>query len=46
MEICESWSGRLRFYLPDTYATLQGDDLKKRKEFEDQEAKERLAQSQ
>jgi hypothetical protein len=37
---------RLRFYFPTTYGALQGDDLKKRKEFEDQETKERLAQSQ
>jgi hypothetical protein len=37
---------RLRFYFPDTYSALQGEDLKKRTEFEDQENKERLAQSQ
>lgn len=34
---------RLRFYFPDTYTSLQGDDLKARKEFERQEAQERLA---
>jgi len=28
---------RLRFYFPTTYGALQGDDLKKRKEFEGQE---------
>jgi hypothetical protein len=27
---------RLRFYFPDTYKVLQGDDLKKRKQFESQ----------
>jgi hypothetical protein len=27
---------RLRFYFPDAYSALQGDDLKKRKEFEQQ----------
>jgi hypothetical protein len=37
---------RLRFYFPATYGALQGDDLKKRREFEDQETKVRLAQSQ
>jgi hypothetical protein len=37
---------RLRFYFPDTYGALQGDDLKKRKDFESQETKERLAQLQ
>lgn len=37
---------RLRFYFPETYRTLQGEDLKKRKMFEEQETKERLAQAQ
>ena len=37
---------RLRFYFPDTYNTLQSDDLKKRKEFENQEKKERRSLSQ
>jgi len=31
---------RLRFYFPDTYHSLEGTDLKKRKEFEKQEAKQ------
>ncbi|HEY7403515.1 MAG TPA: hypothetical protein VIB39_08340 [Candidatus Angelobacter sp.] len=30
---------RLRLYFPDTYNTLQGDDLKKRREFEKEEEK-------
>ena len=30
---------RLRFYFPDTYNGLQGDDLKKRKQFETRETK-------
>jgi hypothetical protein len=30
---------RLRRYFPDTYNALEGDDLKKKKEFEEQEAK-------
>jgi hypothetical protein len=30
---------RLRLYFPDTYNALEGDDLKKRKEFEKQESK-------
>lgn len=37
---------RLRFYFPTTYGALRGDDLKKRKEFEDQDTRLRLAQSQ
>jgi hypothetical protein len=36
---------RLRYYFPDTYAALKGDDLNKKKEFEGQETK-RLAQSE
>jgi len=31
---------RLRFYFPDAYDALKGDDLKKRKAFESQETKE------
>jgi hypothetical protein len=37
---------RLRFYFPDTYNVLQGDDLKKRKEFESHETKGRRSLSQ
>lgn len=36
---------RLRCYFPETYGSLQGDDLKKRRGFEDEETKVRLAQS-
>jgi len=32
---------RLRFYFPDTYNALKGDDLRKRKEFENQESDQR-----
>jgi hypothetical protein len=32
---------RLRFYFPDTYKALAGDDLKKKKKFEKQETKSR-----
>lgn len=37
---------RLRFYFPDAYGALKGDDLKKRKAFESQETKQRRSLSQ
>ena len=36
---------RLRLYFPDTYRALEGDDLKKRKDFEKREAKQHLSNS-
>jgi hypothetical protein len=35
---------RLRLYFPDTYNALQGDDLRKRKQFEEQETKRQAPQ--
>ncbi len=37
---------RLRFYFPDAYGALKGNDLKKRKVFESQETKQRRSLSQ
>jgi len=37
---------RLRLYFPDVYAALDGNDLRKRKEFENQEMEERRSSSQ
>jgi hypothetical protein len=37
---------RLRLYFPDSYAALEGDDLQKRQEFEEQEVEKRRSSSQ